>query len=96
MGPDNKQQSAQPELEQKTRVAERSNSDSTAFERHFTVAELAILWSLSEDTIRRCFQEEPGVIEIVRRKKVSKRRYTTLRIPASVVERVHRNKSLVR
>ena len=69
---------------------------SPAFERHFTTKELAALWKVSEDTVRRCFQKEAGVIEITAGKKVSKRRYTTLRIPESVAIRVHRRLSLVR
>ena len=95
MGPHTKQP-APPELDDKTRVAEGSNSVSPAFERHFTVRELAALWNLSEDTVRRCFQREPGVIEVVGCRKVSKRRYITLRIPESVALRVYRRLSLVR
>jgi hypothetical protein len=89
-------QSVPREAGEKSRVTDGSNPDSPAFERHFTVGELSAMWNLSEDTIRRCFQAEPGVIEIAGRKKASKRRYITLRIPASVVERVHYKLSLVR
>lgn len=66
-----------------------------AFERHFTVKELAALWRLSEDTVRRCFQKEPGVVEIKGRQGTTSRKYTTLRIPESVTIRVHRKISLV-
>ena len=59
-------------------------------ERHFSVAEVAHLWNLSKDAVRRIFQNEPGVLVLgdsnPRRRK---RRYTTLRIPQSVLERVH-------
>ena len=58
-------------------------------ERHWSVAEIAALWNLSEDAVRKLFSTEPGVIVIGRRIKGTKRRYTTLRIPQSVVERVH-------
>jgi hypothetical protein len=68
---------------------------SPEFERHFTVKELAALWKLSEDTVRRCFQKEAGVIEIGAATKQYKRRYTTLRIPESVAKRVHRRLSVV-
>jgi len=34
-----------------------------SLERHFSVGELASLWDLSEQTIRRMFAGEPGVIE---------------------------------
>jgi len=61
---------------------------------HFTPEQLAELWALSVDTIRRLFEREPGVLVIttehrpaIRRRA---RRYRTLRIPREVAERVHR------
>lgn len=59
-------------------------------ERHYSVAEISELWNLSPDVIRRLFEREPGVLVIGGHGSRSKRRYTTLRIPQSVVERVHR------
>ena len=59
-------------------------------ERHYAVAEIAELWSLSPDVVRRIFEREPGVLVLGDHGSRSKRRYTTLRIPQSVVERVHR------
>lgn len=63
-------------------------------EKHYTVAELAVLWDLSEDTIRRLFRHEPGVL-VLSRARGSKRCYTTLRIPESVALRVHQKLSVV-
>jgi hypothetical protein len=60
-------------------------------ERHFTVAEISEMWTLSQDVVRRLFEFEAGVLVIGedgRRRK--RRRYRTLRIPQSVMERVHR------
>ena len=34
------------------------------FEKHYSVTQIAILWFLSEDTIRRLFRRESGVIII--------------------------------
>jgi hypothetical protein len=72
-------------------------ADVPAFaERHYSPAEIADRWSLSADAIRKLFENEPGVLIIgstVRRR--GKRSYTTLRIPESVVERVHRRLSKV-
>jgi len=59
-------------------------------ERHYTVAEVSEAWKLSADKVRRLFQDEPGVLVLEDRSAFSKRRYRTLRIPESVVERVHR------
>jgi hypothetical protein len=62
--------------------------------RHFSVAEIAELWNLSQDFVRRLFEKEPGVLVIgAERPRGQKRRYSTLRIPEFVVERVHRRMS---
>jgi hypothetical protein len=58
-------------------------------ERHYSVLEIAELWNLSPDTVRDLFQFETGVIAIGDPCPNQKRRYITLRIPHSVVERVH-------
>src|SRR5437764_13383350 len=60
-----------------------------ALERHFSPDELAELWGLSGDTLRRLFEHEPGVL-VIERSKGRARRYRTLRIPESVAVRVHR------
>ncbi len=44
---------------------------------------------LSVDTIRSLFEREPGVM-LLQRPRRGVRRYRTLRIPASVAERVFR------
>lgn len=64
-----------------------------AFEQHFTPKQLAELWALDETTVRRIFQDEPGVFKIgkvVRRD--GKRDYVTLRIPQTVALRVHQQR----
>lgn len=60
----------------------------TAFERHYSVEELAELWHLSEDFVRRLFLREPGVV-IFYQSRPGRRVYRTLRVPGSVVARVH-------
>ena len=67
---------------------------SSAFEKHFTVEEIAAMWQISKDTVRRLFTHEPGVVALTNARRSSRRRYVTLRIPESVVERVHRQLSL--
>lgn len=60
-------------------------------EKHYTVTELGKAWQMDPKTIRRLFINEPGVIVLPQRKGIRGRRvYTSLRIPASVAERVHR------
>jgi hypothetical protein len=63
--------------------------------RHFSVAEIARLWNLSEDSVRRIFLDEPGVLVLGDTKSNRhKRRYRTLRIPEPIVERVYRRLSV--
>jgi hypothetical protein len=67
-----------------------------SMERHFSVAQIAERWALSEDTVRRLFENEPGVLVIEPpRRRYTRRRYRTLRIPESVVERVHKTHLVV-
>ena len=58
-------------------------------ERHYTINELASMWSLSGEFVRQLVQHEPGVTEWVRQRP-GRRRYRVLRVPQSVVERVYR------
>ena len=74
-----------------------SPAEAAFAERHYTVAEIAAMWRLSPDAVRRLFEREPGVLVLRQNEpRYAKRRYITLRIPASVVERVHRRLSMVR
>lgn len=58
-------------------------------ERHYAVMEVAELWNLSPDKVRELFKHEPGVLVIGDRNPHHKRRYLTLRIPQTVLQRVH-------
>ena len=62
---------------------------SVHIERHYAVTEIAEMWSLSPDKVRELFEKEPGVLVIGERSPRHKRRYVTLRIPQTVLERVH-------
>ena len=71
---------------------EKSSAGMEPFaEHHYSVADIAALWNLSPDAVRSVFEKEPGVMvlggDASTRKK---RRYRTLRVPESVVQRVHR------
>jgi len=61
-----------------------------ANEKHYSVIEIAKLWALSEKTVRRIFEREPGVIRWSREETLHKRGYRTLRVPETVLLRVHR------
>ena len=61
----------------------KENGDS----EFLTVEQVAQLFNFSRDTAVRMFTNEPGVIHISRKSRL-RRKYTSLRIPRGVVERV--------
>jgi hypothetical protein len=67
-----------------------STDGPAAVERHFTPLEVAKIWNVNVETIRRIFQDEPGVLVFQGPIKKGKRPYKTIRIPQSVLERVHK------
>jgi hypothetical protein len=73
-----------------------SSPAAPSLEPHYTLPQVAEAWGVSTDTVRRMFEGEPGVLVIEPAPgRYSRRRYRTLRIPASVAERVHRRMSVV-
>jgi hypothetical protein len=73
-----------------------SSPAAPSLEPHYTPAQVAEAWGVSTDTVRRMFEGEPGVLIIEPAPtRYSRRRYRTLRIPASVAERVHRRMTVV-
>lgn len=68
---------------------ERETLHSIALERHYTVPEVAELWGMSEKSVRRLFAEETGVLRWGTSETLRKRGYCNLRIPESVLIRVH-------
>jgi hypothetical protein len=73
-----------------------AGSPGLSVEPHYSPAEIAEMWKLSVDCVRKMFENEPGVLVIGGQNPHGrKRRYTTLRIPEFVLERVHRRLSKV-
>jgi len=66
------------------------NQSPTFNEPHYTVDQVAEMWSLSRDSVRRMFLSEPDVPKIARPGNRYKRPYVTLRIPENVLSRVYR------
>jgi hypothetical protein len=64
-------------------------SDNAFEERHFTIAEVAAMWNLSDEFVRQLVRDEPGVTEWVRHRP-GRRRYRVLRIPRSVLDRLYK------
>ena len=59
------------------------------FERHYSPTEIGKLWGLSPDTVRKMFENEPGVLRFGEGEKRHKRSYFLMRVPESVMKRVH-------
>jgi hypothetical protein len=62
-------------------------------ERHYTATEIAQQWGISVDLARDTFRGEPGVLRFNRPGTRTKRSYSTIRVPESVMIRVHRRLS---
>lgn len=60
--------------------------DASFAEKHYRVSELAGLWGLGRETVRKIVKDEPGVIKI---RQGRKKAHTTYSIPESVVRRIH-------
>lgn len=58
-------------------------------ELFYTTAEIAEIWKVRRDVVRKIFRKEPGVLII----GSGNRRCYTMRIPESVMERVRRKLS---
>ena len=57
-----------------------------AFEKHYRIGELARIWGLGRETVRKLVKDEPGVVKVrLGRKKA----HTIYSVPASAAERIH-------
>jgi len=59
-------------------------------ERHYTAGEVAEMWYFNIETVRRFFENEPGVVMLQAPASQGKQPYRTIRIPQTVLDRVHR------
>jgi hypothetical protein len=67
---------------------------SDPFERHYTSQQLGELLGFEQSKIRRMFIDEPGVFKEGHPTcRNGKRAYVSLRIPASVAQRVYERKT---
>ncbi len=80
-----------PEIVEKKSV-QPAELHSVALERHYSVPEIAELWAMSEKSVRRLFAGENGVLEWGTQESARKRGYLNLRIPESVLIRVHQRR----
>lgn len=60
--------------------------EEATFEKHYRIGELALLWGLGRETVRKIVKDDPGVIKIrMGRKKV----HTLYSVPESAARRIH-------
>lgn len=64
----------------------------SALEPHYTPEQVAEWWHVDPKTVRRLFRAEDGVLRFSA-KGNQRRGYTSLRIPESVLRRVHERMS---
>jgi hypothetical protein len=60
------------------------------FEKHYTPGEVAKIWGISVDMARDLFRSEDDVLKLER---TGSKKYVTLRIPESVMVRIHNRMS---
>ena len=64
-----------------------TNDNPSFTQRHYTVAELASLWGVSEDTIRRLFRDKD--VLLIHKPRRRTRTYKSIRIPEAVAAQVY-------
>jgi hypothetical protein len=62
------------------------SADSSFAEKHYHIEELAGLWGLGRETIRKILLDEPGVLRV---RMGRKQAHTTYSVPESVARRIH-------
>jgi hypothetical protein len=60
--------------------------EDTAFEKHYRISDLARLWGLGRETVRKLVKDDPGVVKVrLGRKKA----HTIYSVPESAAQRIH-------
>jgi hypothetical protein len=60
--------------------------ENTTFERHYRISDLARLWGLGRETVRKLIKDDPGVIKI---RMGRKKAHTIYSVPESAARRIH-------
>ena len=66
--------------------------DDQATERHYSPKEIAQMWGVSDSTVRKLFEDTPGVLRISMPRLTKPRKHkphVRLSVPHSVLVRVH-------
>jgi hypothetical protein len=60
--------------------------ENTTFEKHYRVGDLARLWGLGRETVRKLVKDDPGVVKI---RMGRKKAHTIYSVPQSAAQRIH-------
>ena len=63
-----------------------ASTENPAFEKHYRIGDLARLWGLGRETVRKLVKDEPGVIKI---RMGRKKAHTMYSVPESAAHRIH-------
>lgn len=61
-------------------------AENTTFEKHYRISDLARLWGLGRETVRKLIKDDPGVIKI---RMGRKKAHTIYSVPESAAHRIH-------
>lgn len=60
--------------------------ENTTFEKHYRISDLARLWGLGRETVRKLVKDDPGVVKI---RMGRKKAHTVYSVPESAAHRIH-------
>jgi hypothetical protein len=60
--------------------------ENPSFEKHYRIGELAEMWGLGRETVRRLVKDDPGVIKV---RMGRNKTHTVYSIPKSTARRIH-------
>ena len=60
--------------------------ESPAFEKHYRIGDLAKIWGLGRETIRKLVKDDPDVLKI---RMGRKKAHTVYSVPESTAKRIH-------
>lgn len=60
--------------------------ENTTFEKHYRISDLARLWGLGRETVRKLVKDDPEVVKI---RMGRKKAHTIYSVPESAARRIH-------
>lgn len=60
--------------------------ENTTFEKHYRIGDLARMWGLGRETVRKLVKDDPGVVKV---RMGRKKAHTFYSVPESTASRIH-------